>query len=482
MSRTMHFPFHQKDLFIDGRWNPAFSGRISTVFSANSEKVIGSAPDSDAADTDAAVGAARAAFDAPGGWAHWPAHERAVTLRRFANAVDSRSHEVAILVSDQIGMPINLAETGDSRRPGHLLRYYADLIDNTQGVRRTNGAGPDLRRLPQGVVAAITSWNFPNTMAALKYAPALAAGCTVVLKPSPATVLDAYHLAEAAHEAGLPPGALNIVTGGQRTGAQLVMHRDVDRVAFNGSTEVGRWIGETCGRLLRPVTLELDGKSTALILDDADLDIRNMGACLMSAVFGNNGRTRFLSSRVLAPRSRYEDVVTTVTRLARLLRVGSSLSRSTQLGPMASERHRQKVEEHIERGIDSSSRLTAGGARPPQMSTGWFVEPTVFADVDASDPLVHAEIFGPVVAVTPYEDESEAIRIAGDPEYALSGTVWTSNHERGVELARHLASRSIGINHYDVTSPMTMLSAGSVGLEFGPEAVASYERDQTIYP
>jgi acyl-CoA reductase-like NAD-dependent aldehyde dehydrogenase len=337
--------------------------------------------------------------------------------------------------------------------------------------------------MPLGVVAAVVPWNFPNTMAALKYAPALAAGCTVVLKPSPETVLDAILVGEAALEAGLPPGVFNIVPGGRETGAYLVRHSGVDKVSFTGSTAAGRHIGEVCGRLLRPVTLELGGKSAAIVLDDADLDLSQVGMQLAPALFGNNGQTCFLTSRVLAPRSRYDAVVDTVANLARSLTVGNSLDPDTKVGPLVSSRQRDRVEGYIAMGREEGARLVVGGGRPEGQQTGWFVEPTVFADVDNSHAIAREEIFGPVVTVTPYGDDDDAVRLANDSEYGLAGTVWTTDRARGLTVARRIVTGSVGINHYqpDVHSPTTMIKSSGLGLKFGPEALASYQRYQSVY-
>jgi aldehyde dehydrogenase (NAD+) len=329
----------------------------------------------------------------------------------------------------------------------------------------------------------VVPWNFPNTMAALKYAPALAAGCTVVLKPSPETVLDTVLLGDAALEAGLPAGVLNIVPGGREAGAYLVEHPDVNKVSFTGSTAAGGRIGEVCGRLLRPVTLELGGKSAAVVLDDADLDLGVIGAKLAPTLFGNNGQTCFLTSRVLAPRSRYDEVVDALAALAGSLTVGNSLDPATQVGPLVSRRQRDRVEGYIATGREQGARLVVGGGRPVERKTGWFVEPTVFADVDNSHTIAREEIFGPVVTVTPYEDDDDAVRIANDSEYGLAGTVWTSDHARGVAVARHIVTGSVGINHYapDLESPITMIKASGIGVKFGPEALSSYRRFQSLY-
>ena len=473
-------------VFIGGQWVRTHSTEVMAVSSANTEQVIGSVPAPDPVDVDTAVRAARVAFDDSSGWPHWEPAARAEVLRGFADALDKRSGEIAVRVSDQNGMPITVARAGDSRMPGQVLRYYADLIldDVGEELRASSSGGNTLvRRVPVGVVAGVVPWNYPNILSAMKYAPALAAGCTTVLKPSPETVLDAILVADAALEAGLPPGVLNILPGGAEIGARLVAHPGVDMVTLTGSTAAGRQVGEVCGRLLRPVNLELGGKSAALILDDAELDLQSVGAQLTPALFGNNGQTCFLSSRVLAPRSRYDEVVDTITALARSLTVGNSLDLSTQVGPLVSRQQRDRVEGYIAKGREEGARLVAGGGRPAEQQRGWFVDPTVFADVDNSSTIAQEEIFGPVVTITPYTDDEDAVRLANDSEYGLGGTVWTTDPERGLNVARHIESGTVGLNGYrpDLHSPMSAIKASGLGVKLGPEGLRAYQGFRSVY-
>lgn len=472
-----------EELFIGGGWQSARSGERIVVRSATTEAVIGHVPDADRDDVDAAIAAARVAFD---DWSQWTPKARAEALHAFADAIDRRAGELALRVTEQNGMPIFLSTASDSQRPGQFLRYYANAEceqDDEEPRISSSGGKTLVRRVPLGVVAAVAPWNFPNTMAALKYAPALAAGCTVVLKPAPETVLDAILIAEAAIEAGLPPGVLNIVTGGRETGQYLVGHPGIDEVSFTGSTAVGREIGALCGVLLRPVTLELGGKSAAIVLDDAELDLRHIGSQLAPALFGNNGQTCFITSRILAPRSRYDEVVDTVAQLARSLPVGDPLDPATKIGPLVSERQRARVESYLARGTAEGARLVVGGGRPKDLTRGWFVEPTVFADVDNAATIAQEEIFGPVVTVTPYDDDDDAVRLANDSEYGLAATVWTRDDDRGLAIARRIVTGSVGLNHYqpDLYSPASMTKASGVGLKFGPEALAAYQRFQSVY-
>lgn len=471
-------------LLIGGsRVRPRSTERI-TVTSPNTGKAIGSVPHASAEDVDAAVAAARSAFDDPEGWAHWAPAERARAMRRFADCIERRVPEFARRISGQNGMPLTLALATDGRRSVDILRLYADFAD--QLVRdeeraSLSGGRTMVRRLPLGVVGAIVPWNYPQTLAVYKYAPALAVGCTVVLKPSPETVLDAVLLAEAAEEAELPPGVFNVVPGGPETGAHLVSHPRVDKVAFTGSTGAGRQIGEACGKLLRPVTLELGGKSAAVVLEDADLEGAAADGRLAMATMGNNGQTCFLSTRVLLPRSRYEAMVDVFAQLAGSLVVGDSLDPATQVGPMVTSRHRDRVESYIAKGHAEGARLVVGGGRPERR--GWFVQPTVFADVSNASAIAQEEIFGPVLSLIPYSNVDEAIQIANDSHYGLAGTVWTSDHDRGVEVAKRIVTGTVGLNGYrtDPKSPYGGTKDSGLGTEMGPEAMEQYQRYQSIY-
>jgi acyl-CoA reductase-like NAD-dependent aldehyde dehydrogenase len=471
-------------LFIGGEWiSPRGSGRI-TAIGASTEEPIGSVPEGTDADIDAAVAAARAAFDDPAGWWSWSAQERADAMERLAAALESRGEETARRVSMQNGMPISLALASEAIYPAVLARFYAALArelpmqEERQGML---GGTILVSRKPVGVVGAIVPWNFPQSLAMFKLAPLLAAGCTVVIKPSPETVLDSLLLAEAIAEAGLPPGVVNIVPAGREVGAYLVEHPGVDKVAFTGSTAAGRSIARRCGELLRPVTLELGGKSAAILLDDADLS--QAGEALFAATLLNNGQTCYLGTRVLAPRSRYEEMLAVFSGLADALQVGDALDPDTQIGPLASARQRERVESYIAKGRAEGARVVAGGGRPEAMERGWFVQPTVFADVDNTHAIAREEIFGPVLSVISYDGVEQAIAIANDSEYGLGGSVWTSDPEHGAEVATRVQTGSIGVNHYalDPAAPFGGVKASGLGRELGPEGIAAYVQLQSVY-
>lgn len=479
-------PIHHESLFIGGAFVAPSSHERINVISASTEQVIGSVPSGQSDDADCAVAAARAAFDDPNGWPHWPGEERAQAMERLADAIEVSADNIVRSVAAQNGMPISVARQLEAVFPSMLLRYYADLArgSDTDEVRSGLLGGSTLvLRRPLGVAVGIVPWNVPQTLAAYKYAPALAAGCTVILKPSPEAVLDAWIFAEAVQRAGLPPGVVNIVPGGKALGAYLVSHPDIDKVAFTGSTAAGRSIAEVCGKLLRPVTLELGGKSACIVLDDAELQLETIAEKLYGATLLNNGQTCFLGTRVLAPRSRYSEVVDVVTEMARGLKVGDALDASTQIGPMATRKQRERVEEYIGKGVDGGARLTVGGGRPAGLARGWFVEPTVFADLDNNHTVAREEIFGPVLCVIPYDGDEEAIRIANESDYGLGGTVWTSDHSRGVDVAKRIHTGTIGVNAYmpEPTAPFGGIKASGMGRELGPEALTTYQTLKSIY-
>jgi aldehyde dehydrogenase (NAD+) len=472
-----------RHLYVGGQWSDPVTTETIGVHSATTEERIGSVPRGAEGDIDAGVVAARSAFDAPDGWSTWHPKQRGDVLEQFAAELESRGAEMAARVSMQNGMPIWLAHQFEATFPPLLLRYYTDLMNGAPAEEERAGmfGGTALvSKHPVGVVGAIVPWNVPQGITFLKIAPALAAGCTVVLKPAEETVLDAFLMAEAAAAAGLPPGVLNIVPGGRDLGAYLVSHPGVDKVSFTGSTSAGRTIGEACGRLLRPVTLELGGKSAAIVLDDVDM------SASIEAFFGatllNNGQICWLSTRVLAPRNRYAEIVDAVTDLARSLTIGDPLDPETKVGPLVSSRQRDRVEGYIAKGLQEG-RMTTGGSRPKGFDRGWFIEPTVFADLDNDAVVSREEIFGPVLSVIPYGDEDEAISIANDSKYGLGGTVWSADEERAAGVARRVRSGTIGVNQYvnDPAAPFGGIKASGMGRELGPEGLHAFQECKTIY-
>jgi aldehyde dehydrogenase (NAD+) len=471
-------------LFIGGDWVASTGAEAIDVISPSTEQVIGRAPEATADDVDRAVLAARAAFD-EGEWPRLTPSRRAEYLTALARAYEPHVSEMATLVTEEMGCPISY---------GHIGQAYVGVMIIDSGVklaagyaweelRRGDIADTLVRRLPVGVVAAIVPWNMPQLGALTKMVPALLAGCTVVLKPAAETPVDALRLAEIIEEVGFPTGVINIVTGGRAVGEHLIRHPDVDKVTFTGSSETGRHIASVCGEQLKRVSLELGGKSAAIVLDDADVAAMTEGLRLAS--FANNGQACVAQTRILASRNNYVDIVDAVAGLASRLRVGDPLDPQTEIGPLASRRQQQRVEKYIALGQEEGARLVAGGSGIPDgLETGWYVRPTVFADVDNRMRIAQEEIFGPVLSIIPYDDVDDAVRIANDSRYGLAGTVWTSDATRGMDIARQIRTGSIGVNQYmpDFAAPLGGWKDSGIGREGGIEGIDQYVELQSLLP
>jgi aldehyde dehydrogenase (NAD+) len=339
-----------------------------------------------------------------------------------------------------------------------------------------------VRQVPVGVVGAIIPWNAPLFVAALKLAPALAAGCTVVLKPSPDAPLNAFLLAQAATDAGLPPGVLNVVPADADTSEYLVSHPGVDKISFTGSTAIGRRIGALCGGDLRRCTLELGGKSAAIVLDDAALGDATIDG-LVTGAMANNGEICMSMTRVLAPRERYSEVVEALSVGVAKLVVGDPADRATQVGPLITAHARDRALGHIARAVSDGGRAAVGGSRPAGFDRGFFLQPTVLADIDNAMPVAREELFAPVAVVIPYEGDDEAIAIANDSPYGLAGSVWSADSAHGEAVAARLRTGSVAVNSsspMDFGSPFGGFKASGIGREGGPEAFEAYSEYQTI--
>jgi len=454
------------------------------VVSASTEEVIGECPDGTPADIDRAVAAARAAFD-DGPWPTMTPVERAAVLSRLSQALQGKAQDIADTISAENGSPKQWSLMGQVFSATMVLDTYARLAGEYQWEDTRAGMMGNsvlVRKAPVGVVAGIIPWNVPLFIAALKLGPAMVTGCPIILKPSPETPLDSFFLAEAAIEAGVPAGVINIVPAGRETGEHLVRHPGIDKVSFTGSTAVGQHIGEVCGGQLKRCTLELGGKSAAIVLDDAVLDDHLLGELVQSGLM-NNGQVCGAQTRILVSRNRYDEVVSALGDAMGALKVGDALDDSTQIGPLAASRQRDRVEGYLEAGRSAGARVVVGGGRPKDLPKGWFVEPTLFADVDNSMKIAREEIFGPVLSVIPYEGEDQAIKIANDSDYGLCGSVWTADPSHGAQVAARVRTGVVAVNGsmiLDFNSPFGGFKKSGIGRELGPEGITPYTELQSI--
>jgi len=472
------------ELFVGGRWvRPKGTERVEVRNPATGAHV-GSASLASPADIDDAVAAARSSFDS-GVWAGASPERRAEVLTLAADLLEKRALELATSITSELGCPIWFSERAHVPNPIRQLRYYADLAEAFgYDERRTDGVNTSIvTQEPVGVVAAITPWNGPLSTPALKVAPALAAGCSVVLKPPPETPLTAYALAEALTEAGLPEGVLSIVPADREAGQYLVDHRDVDKIAFTGSTAAGKKIMAAAAARIARVTLELGGKSAAVILDDADID--KVIPALLPMALMVNGQACIAQTRVLVPASREAEIVDVLAQALSAQRVGDPMEPETTIGPMVSERQRDRVEGYVSTGRDEGARVVVGGSRPrlpAALADGWFVAPTLLAEVDNAMRVAQEEIFGPVLAVIAYHDDREAVAIANDSRYGLSGSVWSSDEERALGIARRIRTGMVSLNGRPQAfgTPFGGFKESGVGREMGPEGFRSYLETKSI--
>ena len=471
---------HDNELFIGGEWvKPAGTATIEVV-SPHTEQVIGAVPEATEADVDRAVDAARALFDS-GAYEALGAAERGAALARFSASLLVAMDDAAKLIASEMGSPYSWAMMGQVLSTTMVADYYVGLSQSYEFERIVPGVmGPVARRRePVGVVGAIVPWNVPMFTAMLKLAPAVIAGCPVVLKPAPETPLSTNMLAELWAEAGFPAGSLSVLPAGREVGEYLVTHRGIDKVAFTGSTAAGRRIAALCGERLRRFTLELGGKSAAIVLDDANLDTaipEIIGAGLM-----NNGQACVAQTRILAPRSSYGAVVDALEAQFRAQVVGDPLDPATTIGPLVARRQQERVEGYIAKGVGEGARLVAGGGRPEQ-ATGWYVEPTLFADVDNKMTIAQEEIFGPVLSVIPFDTVDEAVAIANDSDYGLSGSVFSADPHRALDVARRVRTGTTNVNTFmlEFSAPFGGYKDSGMGRELGEEGLEAYLESKSI--
>ncbi len=469
-------------LFIGGDWVEPSSSATFDVVSPTTEELVGRVPEAQNADIDKAVAAAREAFD-HGPWPHMTPAERAVVLTKAAEAIRNDMQGISELISNEMGSPVSWGMLAQVLAPTMIMDYYAGLGSTFAFDTVKDGLmGPVMvAKEPVGVVAAITPWNVPLFLAAAKLSPALLAGCTVVFKPAPETPLDGNVLAEILVEAGLPKGVLSVVPAGREVGDYLVNHPGVNKVSFTGSTAAGRKIGAACGANLKRVSLELGGKSAAILLDDVDL-AATMPLMMPNAIM-NNGEACISLTRILAPRDRYAEVSDALVEQVRALKVGDALDPATEVGPLVAERQRDRVEGYIRLGEEEGAKIAIGGGRPEGLDKGWFVDPTVFVDVDNSMRIAQEEIFGPVLSVIPYDDEADAVRIANDSDYGLCGAVFTGDNDRGLNVARQVRTGTYMVNSnipIDFSSPFGGYKASGVGREFGEDGLELFLEKKVI--
>jgi acyl-CoA reductase-like NAD-dependent aldehyde dehydrogenase len=428
-------------IFIGGEWVEPSGAEPIEVVNSTTEEVMGTIPGCSPKDADRAVAAAREAFD---GWAGTSREERAGYLSAIAAGLNERGDEIAATITQELGMPLKLSRMIQVGLPAAQFAATPGLMEEVEWEEEI-GSSRVLRE-PVGVLGAITPWNYPLNQIAAKVAPALAAGCTVVLKPSEVTPLNAFQLAEVIEAAGLPAGVFNLVTGiGPVVGEAIVGHRDVDMVSFTGSTRAGRRVSELAAATVKPVAMELGGKSPNVILDDADLEKAVPDG--VAKCFLNSGQTCSALTRMLVPRQRLAEVEELAKATAETFTPGDPFDPATRLGPLVSEVQRERVRGYIRKGEEEGARLVTGGAEPPEgLERGYFVRPTVFSEVTPEMTIGQEEIFGPVLVIQPYEGEEEAIRIANSTEYGLAGGVWSADTDRAIAVAKRIRTGQIEIN------------------------------------
>ncbi|HLX81967.1 MAG TPA: aldehyde dehydrogenase family protein [Burkholderiales bacterium] len=454
--------------FINGQWVTPSSRESIDVHNAGTGAVMGKVPAGTGKDIEAAVAAARAALE---GWSATPAAKRAEYLQKISDGLKARAAELGSTIAQEVGMPIKLAGRIQAGLPIANFANYAKIVS---GFEFEQKAGNSLVvREPVGVVGAITPWNYPLHQITLKVAPALAAGCTVVLKPSEIAPFNAFILAEVIEAAGLPKGVFNLVTGfGPAAGEALVRHPQVDMISFTGSTRAGKRISEVAATTVKRVALELGGKSASVILEDADLAAAVKGT--VNGCYLNSGQTCTALTRMLVPASQYEEAAKLAVEAAKAFTLGDPMSEATRLGPLSSQMQLDRVRSFIKKGIDEGADLLTGGADQPEglageIRGGYYVKPTVFGKVKNSMSIAQEEIFGPVLSIIAYKDEEDAVRIANDTPYGLAGAVWSKDDGRAQKVARRIRAGQVDVNGgaFNMNAPFGGFKQSGHGREAG---------------
>jgi len=474
---------HADKLFIGGSWVAPSSAAMIDVINPSTEEVSMRVVDAQPADMDRAIAAARDAFDT-GPWPRMSPAERAVYLRKFADALRAQSERLGAIQSYEMGILFSLAKHG----PGWAAArfdYYADLADKFAWIEHhkpvDGGEFGLLVREPVGVVGSIIPWNGPLTITSFKIAPALMAGCTIVLKAAPEAPGEAYVLAEIAEEIGLPPGVLNVVTADRDVSEMLVRDPRVDKIAFTGSTAAGRRIGSIVGERVGRLTLELGGKSAAIILDDFDLE--EAANTIATAATRLTGQACSCLSRIIVPRKRHDDMVEALAAVFNKVRVGDPFDAEADMGPVVSQRQRDRILNFMATGKQEGAVLACGGGRPAHLDRGWFVEPTVYGNVDNASTIAREEIFGPVLSVIAVDDDSQAVDVANDSIYGLNSSVFSNDIERVYQIGRRLQSGTVGHNAFrggEFTIGFGGFKQSGLGREGGVEGMLPYFETKTM--
>ncbi len=475
-SKQTEVKIHDK-LYINGEWvAPAGAGSLD-VINSTTEEVMGRVPEGTAEDVDRAVQAARAAFES---WASTSPTERAALIKKISESLAARKAEIATVIANEVGMPLPLATAVQAGMPAMVMGSFAKLLGE-YSFEEQIGTSLVVKE-PIGVVGCITPWNFPLHQVVAKAAPALAAGCTVVLKPSEVAPLTAFILAEIVHDAGLPAGVFNLVTGlGPVVGEALASHPGVDMISFTGSTRAGRRVSELAAQTVKRVALELGGKSASIILDDADFP-KAVRSGVNNCYF-NSGQTCSAHTRMLVPRGRYDEAVQIAKEAAESFTVGDPRDGKAKLGPLVSEVQRDRVRGYIKKGIEEGATLVTGGAEAPEgLDRGYFVKPTVFANVRNDMTIAREEIFGPVLSIIAYEDEDDAVRIANDTIYGLAGGVWSQNIDHAKRVAKRIRAGQVDINNgsFNPMAPFGGYKQSGNGRELGRYGLEEYLETKSL--
>ena len=470
-------PIVRDKLFIGGEWvDPSGSGSIEVVDSTT-EEVMGTVPEGTSEDIDRAVAAAREAFET---WSQASLSDRADACRAIGTALAARNEELAALISREVGMPYGLSQRIQAGLPPVTFMSMPDTLELVQWEEQVGNSL--VVREPVGVVGGITPWNYPLHQIAAKVGPAIAAGCTIVVKPSEVAPLNAFVLADVVKEVGLPAGVFNLVTGyGPVVGEALAVHPDVDMISFTGSVRAGRRVSELASASVKRVALELGGKSPNVLLDDADLEkavVDGIGKCYL-----NSGQTCSALTRMLVPRDKLPIAEQIAAAVVEKTTVGDPFDEETRLGPLVSDVQRERVLGYIRKGQEEGAKLVAGGEEPPEgIDKGYFVRPTVFSEVDPDSTIAQEEIFGPVLVLIPYDDEEDAVRIANSTVYGLAGGVWSADPERAQRVARRLRTGQVEVNGaaFNPIAPFGGYKQSGHGREYGRHGVEEFLETKAI--